>query len=846
MDLLWNDDPEELLLELGFGCDEPDLSGRIPARFINYQSQARGINLNVFLEAQKSRIDLENPDVSNRFRQVEVLQQVSVAFSSLAGPHKGPYSRDMSPEARERRRRMGMLFRRASKKSLSQLPGPIPQELTVATAMTMPGVLPKALEPTYSPEDRKVPFKRVKLQDTLSLSPFVEEEGEEAEAQGDTTSTGYTPEGEPRTIRERFLDRVLQRKRSLQMRESFEMEELGSFDESSAVGQDPAGTHFARGLIRVNSCQSDSSGFLEDPLIPALPQDTSPAPDLLKALSALSGGSTDSHPGDMPTQTSLCSPTASDHMPDLLPGPGSPEASDQLQVPTSTLDSDSASKLQTSQQVPHGNEQDVYLETDIEWQEESQDIVIVEREEESFHKDSDNEKNVVEDVLGPEELCPKVSELIEVESLDDVFETSVDSSEVDSGDVETFFEELDSFGQVYWAEPVQVVDLSPLSESLEDLDTIEELAREPNLDFLPSARKSSLPNDRTFRDSIKSNIEDKSSSMPLIDLEDKSSKRSISIQMLSSSSSHIVHRKDIPYVDNPKHAALPRRFKLDTTNAFRAVQSWTDLHIQYKPNVMKFRQVSTSAGASLNRPSESYWPSHPVRAHEWQSDDCLHRTSKEESRGFSRDMGMWTEGEDEEVDRAGGQGRGQTCTSEHKCNCRKQGCQQHMLSQRELEELLLHLHRFCSVLGLVEEHLTEEQTVVYSALSHQDRERVAELLRLRQAVRQEALELEKQLCDLVHHDDRSLTQNMLLLLDEQSHLCSQLRLSSSGPEEAHRRTVATQCSLQNGPRQPYSEAPGSLPLQQTPSHLALGCAPAKSDKLPLVGFLHRLTHSIRH
>ncbi|KAJ0059695.1 hypothetical protein NL108_009825 [Boleophthalmus pectinirostris] len=816
MDLLWNDDPEELLLELGFGCDEPDLSGRIPARFINYQSQARGINLNVFLEAQKSRIDLENPDVSNRFRQVEVLQQVSVAFSSLAGPHKGPYSRDMSPEARERRRRMGMLFRRASKKSLSQLPGPIPQELTVATAMTMPGVLPKALEPTYSPEDRKVPFKRVKLQDTLSLSPFVEEEGEEAEAQGDTTSTGYTPEGEPRTIRERFLDRVLQRKRSLQMRESFEMEELGSFDESSAVGQDPAGTHFARGLIRVNSCQSDSSGFLEDPLIPALPQDTSPAPDLLKALSALSGGSTDSHPGDMPTQTSLCSPTASDHMPDLLPGPGSPEASDQLQVPTSTLDSDSASKLQTSQQVPHGNErdnndvllpsydsspvteplangqqettakirssdidnihetsdleeknayfvpspkreiysnsvhtthfdkiphyqtsksteedfhsqkktnspmvthflsrqdsfesltmneegplrnilevkrivsnlgprlpsEDVYLETDIEWQEESQDIVIVEREEESFHKDSDNEKNVVEDVLGPEELCPKVSELIEVESLDDVFETSVDSSEVDSGDVETFFEELDSFGQVYWAEPVQVVDLSPLSESLEDLDTIEELAREPNLDFLPSARKSSLPNDRTFRDSIKSNIEDKSSSMPLIDLEDKSSKRSISIQMLSSSSSHIVHRKDIPYVDNPKHAALPRRFKLDTTNAFRAVQSWTDLHIQYKPNVMKFRQVSTSAGASLNRPSESYWPSHPVRAHEWQSDDCLHRTSKEESRGFSRDMGMWTEGEDEEVDRAGGQGRGQTCTSEHKCNCRKQGCQQHMV-----------------------------------------------------------------------------------------------------------------------------------------------------------------------
>lgn len=68
MDLrsLWNDDPEEVLLELGFGGDEPDLSGRIPARFINYQSQARGISLHVFLEAQKNRLDLENPDVSSK------------------------------------------------------------------------------------------------------------------------------------------------------------------------------------------------------------------------------------------------------------------------------------------------------------------------------------------------------------------------------------------------------------------------------------------------------------------------------------------------------------------------------------------------------------------------------------------------------------------------------------------------------------------------------------------------------------------------------------------------------------------------------------------------------------
>lgn len=61
---LWNDDPESLFLELGFGRDESDLSARIPVRFINFQSQANGMSLQVFLEAQRNRLDLENPDVS--------------------------------------------------------------------------------------------------------------------------------------------------------------------------------------------------------------------------------------------------------------------------------------------------------------------------------------------------------------------------------------------------------------------------------------------------------------------------------------------------------------------------------------------------------------------------------------------------------------------------------------------------------------------------------------------------------------------------------------------------------------------------------------------------------------
>lgn len=79
---LWNDDPEAILLDLGFGSDEPDLSGRIPARFINYQSQARGINLQVFLEAQKNRLDLENPDVSSK-SLISRFIRVAIQYSEI-------------------------------------------------------------------------------------------------------------------------------------------------------------------------------------------------------------------------------------------------------------------------------------------------------------------------------------------------------------------------------------------------------------------------------------------------------------------------------------------------------------------------------------------------------------------------------------------------------------------------------------------------------------------------------------------------------------------------------------------------------------------------------------------
>ncbi|MCI4375301.1 hypothetical protein PGIGA_G00107920 [Pangasianodon gigas] len=79
------EDAEETLYQLGFGCEEPQVTARIPARFFTFPSQLRGINFRLFLESQLRRIREEDPSLSlaSRFRQVEVLTAMANAFYSL-------------------------------------------------------------------------------------------------------------------------------------------------------------------------------------------------------------------------------------------------------------------------------------------------------------------------------------------------------------------------------------------------------------------------------------------------------------------------------------------------------------------------------------------------------------------------------------------------------------------------------------------------------------------------------------------------------------------------------------------------------------------------------------------
>ncbi|XP_073534393.1 protein ITPRID1 [Phyllobates terribilis] len=277
-------DPVDLLIDLGFGVDEPDICNKIPSRFIMTPSEASGINTRVFLEAQKKRMEIENPNLCGRFRQLEVLEQVTSAFSSLLnnihttqnnGVQKTNSERKstLTPEKRRRIRQLLWKFSKQVK---------IVDENVSPTITKSEPEVPRQNQALPGPlkdfNNLKVFRKRKHCTEETSLSSgdngntlSMEQESEAcSHSTSMTQSSHLNMAGKIRTLKgskvlSKTIKKTAQQRLQAKDPESFEMEEVLSFEEDCprAVKQDSVSG--VSEMTRANSCQSDSSGFQEEP-----------------------------------------------------------------------------------------------------------------------------------------------------------------------------------------------------------------------------------------------------------------------------------------------------------------------------------------------------------------------------------------------------------------------------------------------------------------------------------------------------------------------------------------------------------------------------------------------------
>ncbi|XP_062481470.1 protein ITPRID1 isoform X1 [Pezoporus occidentalis] len=288
---LWEKDPVEILLDLGFGTEEPDVCTKIPPRFLSGASVAKGINIRVFLEAQKQRMDIERPNLYERFRQLEVLDHVTSALSSLltgintqqANLLDTTRSRPVVTQAK--RRRIGQLLKRASRQTLllkqgSLAPGeanlPSRKEQPCSSADTAERgtvqayssarVTLNCLTKGQTPRDKgasayptcqrslapsgKAWAPSQLVAKPLHLSPVSEVPAKDR------------PRKEPPLLVAHTLKKVANL--NCKLPDSFEMEEIQSFEDEMLYGNAPAIALADVMVTRTSSCQSDSSGFMEE------------------------------------------------------------------------------------------------------------------------------------------------------------------------------------------------------------------------------------------------------------------------------------------------------------------------------------------------------------------------------------------------------------------------------------------------------------------------------------------------------------------------------------------------------------------------------------------------------
>ncbi|KAG7330846.1 hypothetical protein KOW79_004815 [Hemibagrus wyckioides] len=320
---LYEEDPEEILYNLGFGREEPDIASKIPSRFFNTSSNAKGIDIKVYLGAQMQRMELENPNyaLTSRFRQTEVLATVANVFSEIYSQVSGrPLQKicqkseaEPTEPAPPRRSNSTLNAVKILKKNITRTNLMALAEImsTPSTKSDPEGTKNGVCEPHSDAEPKQKIFRRKdsslatvteesnqsgvdvcdseagnsKVVNGERLAPSVAEKPEvvpdvsdtpvsvseqrnEENVESDssliperqkTVSSSFIPDKEPCS----FLPNPHMAHLLTQPRDSFEMEELQS-------NEDEAGTRCfsiegSEPLLRTASQQSDSSGFAEDP-----------------------------------------------------------------------------------------------------------------------------------------------------------------------------------------------------------------------------------------------------------------------------------------------------------------------------------------------------------------------------------------------------------------------------------------------------------------------------------------------------------------------------------------------------------------------------------------------------
>ncbi|KAI5250961.1 Protein Itprid1 [Manis pentadactyla] len=303
----WEKDPVEILLDLGFGADEPDICTQIPVRFLGCDSAARGINIHVFLEAQKQRMDIENPNLYSRFQQLEMLDHVANAFSPLlndvnilqnkAEEKDGGKNvqRTLASGAKGHRRRMGELFRRASEQNIRRDCSPEASEWLkmrdkFSITSAKPGECGTEFPATTDSGDQSHLSPLAEPWSLQACDDLIHSHPPQALLSKQWPHSFMLAKQPPSCVSEASVKDRTRKENSVQTNklkslfrlmgkapDSFEMEEVQSFEEETGNPPDMTSGTVGATVNRANSCQSDSSGFLEEPPEPPpLQMPTSP------------------------------------------------------------------------------------------------------------------------------------------------------------------------------------------------------------------------------------------------------------------------------------------------------------------------------------------------------------------------------------------------------------------------------------------------------------------------------------------------------------------------------------------------------------------------------------------